>query len=290
MSDETASATQTAALIDESVRTLRDAFPGGVAAPQNAWQILVSLLDVPGRLANTLTELGSYLRNAVDDFATDDDAEPAVRVLDAVEALAAAARALAGAGAPMHRAAEAVSRLRLTPATAWKAEATTVGGSWQVMHGDVLIPVDQAAWLGDSLGILIAAIHHPDTLRTEQPTTDPGEVAVDVLDLLEDRLRDAVETAEAQQQARLRTGELDPEDVPTGCTISRAGEWLRVSPGSELGMLGMSLDIFARAVMVTRRSPAREIPAEDQAVIDEARGAIAYSAAAWVKELQALTP
>ncbi len=48
-----------------------------------------------------------------------------------------------------------------------------VAGSWRT----VLMPVGDAEWWGASLGILVAAIHHPDLLRSQQSDIDPAEMA-----------------------------------------------------------------------------------------------------------------
>ena len=140
--------------------------------------------------------------------------------------------------------------------------------AWQAVPGDVLLPVDYADWLGASLSILVAALHHPEVLAERQPGTDAREVATQVLEELTE-LRLAARTAERQQRP-------DEETVGRRLRVDRRCDfgYLRVSPGSELLSLGLNLEIFARAVLHPNSDDARA-----------ARGAIAYSAAAWSREL-----
>jgi hypothetical protein len=118
------SAEELADRISDDIHALRDrtsgqpARPptvGGINRPQDVWGVVVPLANAPGRLANVLDHLVGYLRRGAGEFATDDDAEPAVRALDAVEWLDSAARHLEQAVEPLQRAGEALSRLKLTP-------------------------------------------------------------------------------------------------------------------------------------------------------------------------------
>jgi hypothetical protein len=130
MKDDHQSAMELAGRIDADVLALRDAVglgAAGVDCPQDVWQILVSLMDVPGRIANVVETLDRYLRRAIEDFAADNNADPAVRVVDAVDELAVAMAHLTDAAAPLHRAAQAVSGLRLTPAAAEALDALDDG-------------------------------------------------------------------------------------------------------------------------------------------------------------------
>lgn len=151
----------------------------------------------------------------------------------------------------------------------------TVQVSWRAVQGDVLLPAATAAWLADALGVLVTAIHHPDdpALGGE----DPKGVAEAVRRKIGE-LQLAADTAYAQQAARLEAGELDPDDVPRDLRLTREGESVRVCPGSETGSIVLLLDVFAGAVL------------GESDRLNDARGAIAYAAAALVKELQALTP
>jgi hypothetical protein len=56
------------------------------------------------------------------------------------------------------------------------------GRGWAARNGDVVMPVERAEWWGSSLGVLVAAIHHPHLLAAMQPDTDPVAVAQEVLD------------------------------------------------------------------------------------------------------------
>jgi len=114
------SAADLAGRIGDDVRALRDTL-GGVSrleAPQDVSHIVSSLADVPGRIANVLRECDRWLRRGIEDFAADDGDDPAAWVLDAVEAMEAAAGHLAEAAAPLHRAAADLSHLALTPEAA----------------------------------------------------------------------------------------------------------------------------------------------------------------------------
>ncbi|MDP9441788.1 MAG: hypothetical protein M3P34_06365, partial [Actinomycetota bacterium] len=144
--------------------------------------------------------------------------------------------------------------------------------AWQAVQGDVLLPVDYADWLGASLSILVAAIRHPKVLAAQQPDTDAREVAIGVLEELPE-LRLAACTAERQQRS-------DPKiPVPSVCMeLQSDGDHLRISPGSELLSLALDLEIFAKAVLHPGGEDART-----------ASGAIAYSAAAWSRELGVAT-
>ena len=140
--------------------------------------------------------------------------------------------------------------------------------AWQAVEGDVLLPVDYADWLGAGLSVLIAAIHHPQVLAEQQPDTDARDVATDVLDELPE-LDLAARTAEGQRPS---AGGPPPRDVRVA--LHRNGRHVRISPGSELQNLVLNLEIFANAVLHPEGDHART-----------ARGAIAYSASAWSRQL-----
>ena len=139
---------------------------------------------------------------------------------------------------------------------------------WQAVQGDLLLPVDYADWLGASLSILVAAVHHPEALAAQQPDIDARSVASEVLGELSE-LQLAARTAEKQQAQDSERPAARPE-----VAMQPDGQHVRVSPGSELLNLGLNLEVFARAVLRPEGDDART-----------ARGAIAYSAAAWSKEL-----
>lgn len=140
--------------------------------------------------------------------------------------------------------------------------------AWQAVQGDVLLPVDYADWLGASLSVLVAAVHHPQVLAAQQPDTDAQQVAAQVLEELPELLL-AARTAEEQQ------GPAPEASAPRlHVDMRRQDGHLRISPGSELGSLTLDLEIFANAVLHPEGEDARM-----------ARGAIAYSAAAWSQEL-----
>ncbi len=138
--------------------------------------------------------------------------------------------------------------------------------AWQAVEGDVLLPTDYADWLSSGLSILVAAVHHPEALVAQQSDTDARRVAAEVLAEL-DELKLAACTAEQQRG--------DP-DAPTQqlVTMQADGRYVRISPGSELDALVLDLEVFARAVLRPDGDDART-----------ARGALAYSAAAWSREL-----
>lgn len=144
--------------------------------------------------------------------------------------------------------------------------------AWQAVQGDVLLPVNYADWLGGSLSILVAAVHHPELLAAQQPDTDARGVATEVLG----------ELAELHLAARTADRQLSPEPEPPTArphlAMQSDGQHVRISPGSELLNLGLNLEIFAKAVLRPASEDART-----------ARGATAYAAAAWSKELGLVT-
>lgn len=147
--------------------------------------------------------------------------------------------------------------------------------SWRAVQGDILLPVTTAVWLGDALAVLVSAIHHPDDQLLAGE--NPKRLALEVRDQIGE-LKLAGDTAYAQQAARLEAGELDPDDVPRDLRLTRDGDSVRICPGSEMGSIVLLLDVFAGAVL------------GESDKLSAARGAIAYAAAALVKDLQALTP
>lgn len=140
--------------------------------------------------------------------------------------------------------------------------------AWQAVEGDVLLPTDYADWLGAGLSILVAAVHHPEALAAQQPDTDVRSVAAEVLAEL-DELKLAASTAE-QQRGRHSEAPTTKQLV----TMQADGKFVRISPGSELDALVLDLEVFARAVLRPDGDDART-----------ARGPLAYSAAAWSREL-----
>ncbi len=144
--------------------------------------------------------------------------------------------------------------------------------TWQAIAGDVLLPTDYADWVGASLSVLVAAVHHPEALAAQQPDTDARHVAAEVLAEL-DELKLAACTAE-QQRGR------NPEAPTTQqlVTMQADSRYVRISPGSELNALVLDLEVFAKAVLRPDGGDART-----------ARGALAYSAAAWSRELGLVT-
>jgi hypothetical protein len=150
----------------------------------------------------------------------------------------------------------------------------TVQVSWRAVQGDVLLPADTAAWLADTLALLVTIIHHPENPLDGQ---DWLQAARDVREALEE-LKLAADAAYAQQAARLESGDLDPDDVPRDLRLTREGDSVRICPGSEMGSIMLLLDVFAGAVL------------GEAGNLTTAQGAIAYAATALVKELQALTP
>lgn len=141
--------------------------------------------------------------------------------------------------------------------------------SWRVVGGDVLMPVDEAEWWGASLGILLAAIHHPDLLRSVKPDTDPAEVAKDV----KSEISELLAAAWCAEQRDGSKGD-DRSEASTQASVRRVGEDIAFSPGAELANLGWCLEIFAEAILS---------PGSDEATI--ARGATAYAASAWSRAI-----
>jgi len=133
---------------------------------------------------------------------------------------------------------------------------------WQVVGGDVRVAVDEAEWWGASLGVLIAAVHHPDALATRQPESDPVEVARDVLADVPERYAAA---AVADAQAR----RADPGDRPGSVSVRRDGTEIVFAPGVEVANLARRLELFASAVVDPGGADAAA-----------ARGATAYATSA----------
>ena len=138
---------------------------------------------------------------------------------------------------------------------------------WQVVGGDVRVAVDEAEWWGASLSVLIAAVHHPDTLATRQPEINPVEVARDVLADVEE-LYAAAAIADAQARRA------DPEDRPASVSVRRDGAEIVFASGAEVANLARCLELFASAVV--------DPGGADAAV---ARGATAYAASAWSADI-----
>lgn len=142
-----------------------------------------------------------------------------------------------------------------------RTDGQSDGPASMARNGDVVMPVDQAEWWGSSLGILVAAFHHPHLLSTLRPDCDPGAVARDVLDQL-DEIRTAADVAEAQQRP--------DSDRRRSVDIRREGDSVVISPGDEVHNLAWCLDVFARGVID---------PSGRDAIT--ARGATGYVASAW---------
>ena len=132
---------------------------------------------------------------------------------------------------------------------------------WAVRNGDVVMPVERAEWWGSSLGVLVAAIHHPHLIAALQPDADPVAVARQVLDQI-DELRQAADAAEAGQDSGY--------DRRQTVDIQREGDAIVISPGDEVRSLGWCLEVFAGGVLD---------PAGRDATM--ARGATGYAASAW---------
>lgn len=106
-------ADETAALLSETVRRLRDQ-AAAVASPQEVWAVLVALTDVPGRLANVYDTLGLVLRR-IDDreqLVRDDGVDGARNVALAIRAIGEVAAALHQARSATTEPAELVSPLK----------------------------------------------------------------------------------------------------------------------------------------------------------------------------------
>jgi hypothetical protein len=139
--------------------------------------------------------------------------------------------------------------------------------AWRVYDGEVCASFEEAEWWGASLAVLIAAIHHPELLADQQPETVPAEVAQEVLANLWE-LRAVTDAAEAETEAaRLRR---DSRSV----TVRRQGGDVVISPGCEIANLAWCLMVFATAVVE---------PEGREATI--ARGATAYAASAWSRDI-----
>ena len=138
---------------------------------------------------------------------------------------------------------------------------------WQVVAGEVRVPIEEAEWWGASLAVLIAAVHHPGVLATVQQGTDPADVAGDMLAEV-DELYMAAAVADAQVQ------DADGGDRAGTALVRRNGAELVFAPGGEVANLAMCLEIFATAVLD---------PAGPEAAV--ARGATAYAASAWSTDI-----
>jgi hypothetical protein len=138
---------------------------------------------------------------------------------------------------------------------------------WQVVDGEVRVAVDEAEWWGASLAVLVAAIHHPDVLAACQPETEPSEVAGAVL-------AEVCELYAVASKADVPRHDVDSADLPGSDAARRDGDEMVFSPGGELANLALCLETFAMAVLEPESSEA-----------SMARGAIAYSAAAWSADI-----
>jgi hypothetical protein len=142
-----------------------------------------------------------------------------------------------------------------------------IGKLWRVAGGDVRVAVDEAEWWGASLGVLIAAVHHPDALATCHPENDPVEVARDVL-------ADVAELYAAAAVADAIPGAPTREIGRPPSRYGRDGAEIAFAPGAEVANLARCLELFASAVI--------DPGGADAAV---ARGATAYAASAWSADI-----
>jgi len=147
--------------------------------------------------------------------------------------------------------------------------------AWSAVSGDILLPAHTAAALADALAVLVTAIHHPDDPRLA--SEDPQRIARAVRGRL-DELNVAADVACRQRQTLTASGELDLDDVPTDLALTRRGDQVRVSPGSEMSSIVLLLDIFAGAVLGEANH------------LRDARGPLAHAASALVGDLQRVTP
>lgn len=138
---------------------------------------------------------------------------------------------------------------------------------WRFVDGDVRASSEVAEWWGASLAVLVAATHHPELLADQQPGTDATEVAREVLAHLRE-LRAIADAAEAHTKASGLGRGLRP------VTVRREGGDVVVSPGCEIANLAWCLMIFATALVE---------PESQEATI--ARGATAYAASAWSRDI-----
>ncbi|MGH9185510.1 MAG: hypothetical protein ACRD0U_06825 [Acidimicrobiales bacterium] len=147
--------------------------------------------------------------------------------------------------------------------------------AWHVIDGDVLLPAAYAHWLSASLGVLVAAIHHPHQLADRMPDTDPVAGAREVLGQLPELQRAAL-AAETQRP------DLDPTEDSgwrPAPVITVEGSQVRISPGDELGSASFLLEVFATAVLAPR-SPEAQL----------ACGPLAYAATALTRSLVPTAP
>ena len=138
---------------------------------------------------------------------------------------------------------------------------------WQVVDREVRVAGDEAEWWGASLAVLVAAIHHPDDLARSQPHTDPSRVAQQVL-------AEVCELYAVASKADASRQDVDSADRPGGDAARRDGDEMVFFPGGELANLALCLETFAMAVLEPESSEA-----------SMARGAFAYSAAAWSADI-----
>ncbi len=136
---------------------------------------------------------------------------------------------------------------------------------WQVVDGKMRIPHEEAEWFAASLAVLVAAIHHPDVLATGQPGTDPAEMAREVLADLGELQAAAVCADQGSNEAR---------DRSRSVSVRRDGGDLAFSPGAEIANLAWCLHIFATAALE---------PGRHEGAV--ARGATAYAASAWSRDI-----
>ncbi len=139
-------------------------------------------------------------------------------------------------------------------------------GAWRVVGDEIVVAVDEAESWGASLAVLVSALHHPSLLAAALPETDAAVVAQDVVSGL-GQLRAAAESAAAHTLCK--------DSSQWGRTsLRRDGDDIVFSPGAEVANFAWCLEVFAAAVLD---------PSSKEATI--ARGATAYAASAWSRDI-----
>ena len=142
-----------------------------------------------------------------------------------------------------------------------------MGTRWRAVGGEVRAPAEEAEWWGAALAVLVAAIHHRHVLAARQPHTDSAHVAHEVLGGLGE-LQAAAACAASQTVLD------DVEDRRRPTSVHAEGDELVFSPGPEVANLAFCLLVLATAVL-DRGSPEESV----------ARGATAYAASAWSRDI-----
>ncbi len=113
----------------------------------------------------------------------------------------------------------------------------------------------------------MAVFHHPHLLARQQPDTDPVTAARELVSGLDELGRAA---ACAAAQVEVEEAGADRRRA----NVRREGEEIVFSPGSEVATLAWCLNVFASAVV--------DLDGAQAAI---ARGALAYAASAWSREI-----